>query len=457
MTLGESETNLRLRGAWDEAVRRMREAISEQTYEHWIRPLNLLRMEGGNAVVSAPGEFGGQWVTKKFAKQLAVYLSEEYGASLTLRIVVDPDIKPKSAASPKEERTVKVNPRQPFPRPEFQPRFTFDRFVQGPSNRLALAGARAVGEAPGKKYNPLFIYGGPGLGKTHLMHAIGHDISGRAPDTRVAYLTGQVFAEEFVRAIKSGRIEEFRRFQRSVDVWLVDDVQFIAGKDRTQEELFHTFNSLYETGRQIVICSDRPPRELYLMEERLCSRFECGLVADVGPPDFETRAAILIKKAEDDGITLPIDVVYLMADRIQSNIRTLEGSLCRLIAECSLNGASPTVESAERILKRFFIDVNAEKPTPEKLIEAAALQYGVTAEELLGNGRRAPVSQARQAAVYLCREIWQTPWKQLGSIFNKDHTSAIYAHRSVGETLVRDPKFQTVLDQIVNAAQSRRT
>jgi chromosomal replication initiator protein len=335
-------------------------------------------------------------------------------------------------------------------------KYTFDRFVQGQSNRLALAGAKRVADEPGKRYNPLFIYGGPGLGKTHLLHAIGQEVLRRSEGFRIAHHTGQYFAEGFVHSVRTGRVGEFRRMQRNVDMWLIDDVQFIAGKERTQEELFHTFNTLHESGRQIVICSDRPPRELYLMEERLRSRFESGLVADISPPDFETRAAILLSKAEEDGAVLPMDVVYFMADKIQSSVRALEGSLTRLLFEASIGDRELTVELAEEVLSSYFVDVNAEKPTPEMIIASAADRFGVTAEDLLGKARRSAVSKARQVAMYLCRELWNLPWKQIGALFNKDHSSAIYAHKTVGERLVKDDRFQETLDSIVEHARSKR-
>jgi len=455
LTLGDSEQLLEFRKAWEQALPRLQTAVKNSTtFDRWIRTLRPLAVEENTFVLGAAGEFGKQWVSKRYAETIAEVLADLMNKPVEIRFALAPKAEPNPPAATSVKDTGRRTRRTTIPPPEFVEKFTFDRFVQGPSNRLALAGARAVADAPGKKYNPLFIYGGPGLGKTHLLHAVGQEVLRREPSFQIANLTGQVFAEGFVHSVKTGRVGEFRLLQRSVDMWLVDDVQFIAGKERTQEELFHTFNMLYETGRQIVICSDRPPRELYLMEERLRSRFECGLVADISPPDFETRSAILIGKAEDEGITLPMDVVYLMADRIQSNIRTLEGSLCRLLAECSIEGAEPTVEMAEDILRDYFIDVNAEKPAPDRLIEAAARQYGVTVEEILGAGRRSAVTKARQLAMYLCRETWRVPWKQIGAMFDKDHTSALYAHRSIGKLAQADAGFQALVEEVVTSARA---
>ncbi|GMV36015.1 MAG: chromosomal replication initiator protein DnaA [Fimbriimonadales bacterium] len=456
LTLGEPEQVVILKGAWEAALVELKEQVNSATYERWIRTLTPVGRTGSSISLATNGEFARQWITRKFADSLAASLSSALGEPVTVQIVLDERAKTEQAPPPPVAKKKAAGPEPAIRRPSFIQKYTFDRFVEGNSNRLALAGAQAVAAQPGKKFNPLFIYGGPGLGKTHLLHAIGQHVVARDACSRIVYLTGQVFAEEFIHSVKTGRVGQFRSMQRSVDIWLVDDVQLIAGKERTQEELFHTFNFLYEGGRQIVICSDRPPRELYLMEERLRSRFESGLVADISPPDFETRAAILIKKAEEEGVTLPMDVVDLMADRIQSNIRKLEGSLCRLLAEASLAGCPPTVEMAAKVLHNFFEDANAAKPSPEAIIEASAECHGVTVDEVMGKGRKQAVTGARQVAMYLCREIWSLPWKQIGTLFRKDHSSAIYAHKSIGEELVRNPDLQRVLDEIVEAARSKR-
>lgn len=455
LTLGEPEELVRLRQAWQAALEMMRPTFKNTTsFDRWVRTLRPCSWENGIVTMAAAGQFGCTWVSSNFKEPITDALTELLEEPIKIAFVIDET--PVAEPPPTAVREAKKARKPPPAPPEFVDKFTFARFVQGPSNRLALAGARAVADAPGKKYNPLFIYGGPGLGKTHLLHAIGQEVLRQNPTCSIANLTGQAFAESFVHSIKTGRAGEFRLLQRSVDLWLVDDVQFIAGKERTQEELFHTFNMLYETGRQIVICSDRPPRELYLMEERLRSRFECGLVADVSPPDFETRSAILIGKAEDEGLQLPMDVVYFMADKIQSNIRTLEGALVRLVAECSIAGTEPTALMAEQVLSDYFVDVNAEKPTPERLIQATADKFGVKVDEIMGAGRRSAVTKGRQLAMYLCRDLWQMPWKQIGALFDKDHTSALYAHRSVGERLVAEPSFQNTLDEIIAAAQHKR-
>ena len=364
--------------------------------------------------------------------------------------------------------------------PLFNPRFTFENFVIGPSNRLAQAGAKRVAEEPGRVYNPLFLYGPPGLGKTHLMHAIGNTATHNGK--RVAYISGEEFLSHFIMSLRENRGDQFRRRWNNIDVFLVDDVQFIAGKgqDRTKEEFFHTFNTLHQTGKQVVICSDRPPKELQMMDERLRSRFECGLVADIAPPDLETRLAILQKKAISEQARIPDDVLLYMAKLIQSNIRMLEGALVKLVAQASLTDSPVTTELAASILGRYYIaagiggdgesvSIAARKAddsplqqfandfvqnggdpskiiTPRQIQELVARHFNLDQEDLMGKKRDKDVVMARQVAMHLTRELTSLSLSGIGNLFGRDHTTVMHACEKVRALAPQDRQLQQTLE-----------
>ncbi len=363
----------------------------------------------------------------------------------------------------------------PYPdAPQLNPRYTFDAFVTGRSNRLAEGGAHAVAHAPGEVYNPLFLYGPPGIGKTHLMHAIGHEVAAQRGAAHVCYVSGEAFTTAYVKASREGKMEEFRRRWRNVDVFLLDDIQFIAGKDKTNEEFFHTFNALYQTGKQIVISSDRSPRELKMMDERLRSRFESGLIADIAPPDLETRLAILQKKAELERMRIPDDVLLYMARLVQSNIRTLEGALVKLVAYASLVNSPVTEELASDILERYFASAGISLPGdpqggPVALLEAAqaasagprgritadiiqqvvARRYGLDPEVLKGKKRDKETARARQVAMLLMRELTETSLPGIGQFFGgRDHTTVMHACTSLREQLTGDDTLRELVTEL---------
>lgn len=371
--------------------------------------------------------------------------------------------------------------------PTLNSRYTFDNFVVGQSNRLAQAGAQAVAQSPGNVYNPLFLYGPPGLGKTHLMHAIGNEImktQGGNP-ARVAFVSGESFTTHFISSLRTGKAEDFRRKWRSVDLWLVDDIQFIAGKESTKEEFFHTFNALYQTGKQIVISSDRSPRDLRTMDERLRSRFECGLIADIAPPDLETRLAILHKKADTEHARIPDEVLLYMAQLVQSNIRTLEGALVKLIAYASLVNSPVTTELATSVLERYYIasgmgdahnrveggenssssdasplahmaasfamnrNINGGIITPELVQKIVAKHFGVSEKDLSGKKRDKQTSEARQLAMHLIREFTELSLPSIAGIFGgRNHTTVMYSCEKVKEQLEYDETMKQVVDDL---------
>ncbi len=335
-------------------------------------------------------------------------------------------------------------------------RFTFENFLgSGRSNRLAFASAAAVAERPGGVYNPLFLYGGPGLGKSHLLQSIAHDIRSRYPKMRIAYVSGEYFTQHYVSALGAKVIEEFRRQHRAVDVWLVDDIQFIAGKEQTKEEFFHTFSALYQTGKQIVLASDRSPRELNTMDERLRSRFQSGLIADISPPELETRIAFLQKCREREGVAVPEDVLLYIADAIQSNMRTLEGALTRLIAYCSIMNQAPTQEVAQGVLSEYFIGkpIRVRKVTIDEIVEAVAEQFQTTSAQIKGPGRHKDIALARHVAMHLCRELMPELNTSLtGTAFGgRDHATIVYACQRIRNLLQADPELKVLVNQLIKS------
>ena len=335
-------------------------------------------------------------------------------------------------------------------------RFTFENFLGGGrSNRLAFASASAVAERPGDVYNPLFLYGGPGLGKSHLLQSIAHDIRRRNPKTRIAYVSGEYFTQHYVSALGAKVIEEFRRQHRAVDVWLVDDIQFIAGKEQTKEEFFHTFSALYQTGKQIVLASDRSPRELNTMDERLRSRFQSGLIADISPPELETRIAFLQKCREREGVDVPEDVLLYIADAIQSNMRTLEGALTRLIAYCSIMNQAPTQEVAQGVLSEYFIGkpIRVRRVTIDEIVEAVAEQFQTTSVQIKGPGRHKDIALARHVAMHLCRELMpELNTSITGAAFGgRDHATIVYACQRIRALLQADPELKALVNRLIKS------
>ena len=329
------------------------------------------------------------------------------------------------------------------------PKYTFDRFVVGDNNRFAYAAAAAVAETPGRAYNPLFIHGGVGLGKTHLAHAVGQEMMQKNPGTVVAYLSGEAFTTSFVAAIREKRMAEFRRIYRNVDTWLVDDVQFIASKERTAEEFFHVFNSLYDTGRQIVICSDRPPQDLRVLDDRLVSRFEAGLTADIGMPNYETRLAILEKKAEAEAARLPQDVLQMMARMIRSNVRVLEGALIRLLAHVSFNESPISLQMAADLLSRQFSGETRSPVRIEMVQRVICDSLDVPVEALTGRKRDRRSLIARQMAMFLSRELTECSLQQIGQMFGgKDHSTVAHACRTFRESLKEDGDLERTTERV---------
>ena len=329
------------------------------------------------------------------------------------------------------------------------PKYTFDTFVIGSGNRFAHAASLAVAEAPAKAYNPLFIYGGVGLGKTHLMHAIGHYVLEHNPDAKVVYLSSEKFTNEFINSIRDNRPDDFRNKYRNVDILLIDDIQFLAGKESTQEEFFHTFNALHEENKQIVISSDRPPKEIPTLEDRLRSRFEWGLITDITPPDLETRIAILRKKAKAEGLDIPNEVMLYIANQIDTNIRELEGALIRVVAYSSLENKDINADLAAEALKNIIPTAKPKVVTIKDIMRIVGEEYGVKMEDFLAKKRTKAIAFPRQIAMYLSRELTDNSLPKIGEEFGgRDHTTVLHAHEKISKLIEKDAQFQKQIQEL---------
>jgi len=417
--------------------------------DSWVRPCRLIAIEGDHLRIGAPNPFSRNWLLEHHLDVLKASAQDCVGGNPRISIDVDERLDSRSTDASFPANTVVA----PGTVDGLNPRYTFDSFVVGSSNQFAQAACQAVAELPSRAYNPLFIYGGVGLGKTHLLHAVGHQSAKLFPGLTVVYLSSERFTNELINAIRYDRTAEFRGRYRTIDLLLIDDIQFISGKERTQEEFFHTFNDLYESRKQIIVSSDCPPKDIPEIEERLRSRFEWGLIADVQPPDLETRVAILKKKAGVDRIILPDDVAYLIAGRVKSNIRELEGSLTRMIAFCALTGREMNVDLAQEVLANLWGE-------EEKIITIEQVQrkvcdlFGVKPSDLKAKSRTKSVAFPRQVAMYLARHLTHASLAEVGRAFGgKDHTTVLHAVTKIHALLQEDPKLRKTIDTLIQSIQ----
>ncbi|WP_448751238.1 chromosomal replication initiator protein DnaA [Actinomyces sp.] len=444
--------------AWSEALAQISDQLRPATLS-FLRSAKPLGDIDGTILIAVPNDFTKKWIENNDATDLTASLTNILGRSVRLAVTIDPSLEPEpepveqpSPVASSVEGSGEIQPGATTPdrapatqatpsgspqlaidtaSTHLNPKHTFDTFVIGPSNRFAHAAAFAVSETPGRAYNPLFIHGDSGLGKTHLIHAIGHYTLSLFPQMRVRYVNSEEFTNDFINSVREESIEEFQRRYREVDVLLIDDIQFIQGKERTVEEFFHTFNSLYNAGKQIVLTSDVPPRELDL-EDRIRSRFAAGLLVDVLPPDLETRIAILQKKASAENIEVDPRVLEYIAQRISSNIRELEGALVRVAAFESLSKEPVTVSMAEMLLKDFASDPQDTEVTPTLIMSQTATYFGVTIDQLSSSDRSHVVVEARQIAMYLCRELTDLSLPKIGAAFGgRDHTTVMHANKKI--------------------------
>src|SRR5579872_2357965 len=434
---------------WDHVLARIETKVNRHSFYTWFKPTAFVADQDGTIRVRVPNALFRDWLTKHYAAVIEEALGEVQRAGAPIAFVTEdapvpialPDIPP--SPEPLEDEAAGDD------LGIMSPRYSFDTFIVGPSNQFAHAACRAVAEAPSRSYNPLFIYGGVGLGKTHLMHAIGHYVATHLRNLKLTYISSERFMNEMVNAIRYDRILDFRERYRSVDVLLVDDVQFLAGKEGTQTEFFHTFNALYDSQKQIVISSDCPPHEIQQLEERLRSRFEWGLIADIQSPDLETKSAILKKKAETEGIPLPDDVAIYIAGRIKSNIRELEGSLIRLIAYASLTGQEISLSLAQDVLKNI-LDHDEKAVTIEIIQKFVADYYNLKLVDLKSRNNSKSVAMPRQIAMYLCKSLTHASLPEIGRSFGgKHHSTVIHSIRKVEDLRKKDGDFNTLIDNFL--------
>ena len=419
-----------LKEKWDKILESIRDdnELSNVAFKTWLLPLKVFRIEGNILKITAPFEQAATYVENKYKTFLYVAVAEAMGEEYEIRIITDDEAhkeKPLEPETPKKAAAAPAPKVAEEQKTNLNPRYTFDTFVIGSNNRFAHAAALAVAESPGKEYNPLFLYGGVGLGKTHLMHSVAHYILQQDPTKKVLYVTSEVFTNELIDSIRNGNnnsMTAFREKYRNIDVLLIDDVQFIIGKESTQEEFVHTFNALHSANKQIIISSDRPPKDMDTLEARLQSRFEWGLIADISSPDYETRMAILRKKEELDGYNIDDEVIRYIATNIKSNIRELEGALNKLVALSNLEKREINISMAEEVLKDIISPNQKREVTPQVILEVVAEHYGISVSDIIGGKRNAEIVTPRQVVMYLCREITDTPYKAIGILLgNRDH------------------------------------
>ncbi|MBI4265492.1 MAG: chromosomal replication initiator protein DnaA [Acidobacteria bacterium] len=438
---------------WDQILARIETKVNRHSFYTWFKPTAFLADGGASITVRVPNPLFKEWLTKHYSVVLSEALAEVRRPDVSLIFVAEGAAVPQS---PAEESA----PAEPPAEGELiggplssglNLRYSFDTFIVGPSNQFAHAACRAVAEAPSRSYNPLFIYGGVGLGKTHLMHAIGQYVLQHDPALKLTYISSERFMNEMINALRYDRILDFRERYRSVDVLLVDDVQFVSGKEGTQTEFFHTFNALYDAQKQIVLSSDHPPHEIPALEERLRSRFEWGLIADIQPPDIETRVAILKRKAEAEAVPLPDSVAMYIAGRIKSNIRELEGSLIRLIAYASLTGREISLDLTHNVLKNV-IDQDERAVTIETIQKFVSDYYQLKVGELKSRNNSKSIAMPRQVAMYLCKTLTHASLPEIGRSFGgKHHSTVIHSIKKVDELRKRDADFNSLISNFLES------
>lgn len=458
LQLGEDDAFLALQAAWEQALQTLSELVNKPSFESWIKTASPVSIEDGRVTIGTTSRFAKHWLESKHGQLIGEILEAQIGRPITVRIELLEEEGPVLMAEklPKKPKPAAKPDDEPISQP-LNGRYVFDSFVVGPNNRLAHACAMSVAEEPGRMYNPLFIYGGAGLGKTHLLQAIGHCATNIQPGLRVAYVSGETFTYHYVSALREHRTADFRRRYRSVDMWLVDDIQFLAGKERTEEEFFHTFNAIYDMGKQIVLTSDRAPKDLEL-DRRLRGRFECGMLADIVAPDLETRMAIIQNKAEAEHMSLPNEVILYIAQLITSNIRQLEGALIKLHAYASLMRTCVTPSLAEEVLGKYFGENAPPVIDAAKVQQEVADRFSVEVSDLKGPCRSKDIVVPRQIAMYLVRELTDASLPAIGRVFGgRDHSTVIHACKVTAAKLAADKAFAAMVNELSRRIRSGKT
>ncbi len=441
---------------WSKALESLQKDFDSQLFDRWLKPIKIKELRENEVVLTVRDDFFKTWVVDHYQDKIYSSLKNLLNdPNISIRFDIEDEILLKSEPSQPSASPPKSTFSQVFSSAFSQSeiilnhKYTFDSFVVGPSNRFAHAASMAVAESPAKSYNPLFIYGPVGLGKTHLMQAIGQEVLRRNKDTKVLYITSEKFTNQLINAIKTGTTVKFREKYRSVDCLLIDDIHFIAGKEATMEEFFNTFNTLYDSHKQIVVSSDKPPKDINNLEERLVSRFEWGLVTDIQPPDFETRTAILRKKAEREGLYIPDSVTFFIADKIKSNIRELEGALIRVVAYSKLVGKEVDEIVAQDVLKDLIVE-NQKKITVDLIQRKVAEYFEMRPSDMTAKRRSKSVAYPRHIAMYLSRELTSLSFPELGEHFGgRDHTTILHACDKLKKDIKKDPKTRSLMDKLI--------
>jgi chromosomal replication initiator protein len=461
----ERQVELTADELWTDVSSRLREALNETTYSTWFSQVGGVELDGQSFVIGVPNDFTREWIEGHFLDLIRAAVRDAGDAELRVRfqILESGEHPPAAVAAAASPVPAALHPLPPALAPRsdlvgINPKYTFDSFVIGSSNRFAHAAALAVAESPAQAYNPLFIYGHTGLGKTHLLHAVANFVTEHGGGLTCRYVTSETFMNDFINSLRDKRIEGFKQRYRTYDVLLIDDVQFFEHKERIQEEFFHTFNSLYEAGRQIVMSSDRPPRDISTLEERLRSRFEWGLITDIQPPDLETRIAILRKKVTYDEIEIrDPELLTFIASRVSTNIRELEGALTRVVAFSSLTGRPLSVDLAQDVLKDVFPQGESAQISIDRIQELVCERFGVTRDELTGDRRSQNIVYPRQVAMYLSRELTDSSLPKIGKEFGgRDHTTVIHATSKIARLIREDRSVYNLVQELTARVRQAR-
>ncbi len=431
---------------WTLVLNRLRVEISEETADLWLKPVEAVSLDGGLLTLKVPNKYFSDGIKERFQKKLVAALRDIVGFEVGLDFRIERDMTRALIAS---DPVPEAAPRTDFKLSDLNPHYTFESFVVGESNRLACATAGLISKNPGAKYNPYVIYGASGLGKTHLMHAIGNSVRHHHPRSRVLYTTGEQFVNEFITALQHNQIDAFRTRYRSLDCLMIDDIHFLIAKERSEQEFFHTFNALKDTGKQIVVSSDRSPKEMTPLENRLITRLEWGFISEIRPPDLETRIAILRKKAASEGCAVPDDVILFVANSVKTNVRALEGCLSRLQALQTMNGAPVTVDAARSLLKDS-LEVDEDSPVRIETIQrVVALKYSVDVKDLKGQQRTSAITLPRQVSMYLSCVMSDRSSTDIGRAFGgKDHSTVLHARQKIEKEIQASPFFQEMLNKL---------
>ena len=438
---------------WQQTLLEVEKKLSKPSYETWIKPIQPLTIQDNIFFISVPNDFSKNFIENRYSSLINSVLNNLTDSNYCIKLVIETESNHREQTMEEEDHNLKKS----IPSRQFQSnknwlnaKYTFDSYVVGSGNRFAHAASLAVAESPAQAYNPLFVYGGVGLGKTHLLHAIGHLALEKKPNTMVVYITSEKFTNEFINAIRDNRTLEFRNKYRNVDILLIDDIQFLAGKEQTQEEFFHTFNSLHENNKQIAISSDRPPKDIPTLEDRLRSRFEWGLITDIQPPDLETRIAIIRKKASLESLDLPNEVVSYIANEISTNIREIEGALIRVVAYSSLTGHKISLDLAKEALKDILSQKKQKTMSIDHIQTITADYFKIKTEDLKCKRRTKHITYPRQISMYLCRELTDFSLPKIGEDFGgRDHTTVMHAHQKIAAEIIKDNELKKVINDLI--------